>query len=88
MLSKCCLAALAIVLSVAGHPARAMVCMDKSMTLDEVADTISAQKSCESAMKVFRDCELTASGDVNGFEEEVRGQPVEIEVKKVEPPKK
>jgi hypothetical protein len=38
--------------------------MDKSMTLDEVADTISAQKSCESAMKVFRDCELTASGDV------------------------
>jgi hypothetical protein len=64
MLSKCCLAALTIVLSVAGHPARAMVCMDKSMTLDEVADTISAQKSCESAMKVFRDCELTASGDV------------------------
>ena len=64
MLSKCCLAALAVVLSVAGHPARAMVCMDKSMTLDEVADTISAQKSCESAMKVFRDCELTASGDV------------------------
>jgi hypothetical protein len=64
MLSKCCLAALAIVLSVAATPARAMVCMDKSMTLDEVADTISAQKSCESAMKVFRDCELTASGDV------------------------
>ncbi|WP_354031661.1 hypothetical protein [Bradyrhizobium sp. S3.2.6] len=68
MLSKCCLAVLlavvAVVLSVAGTPARAMVCMDKSMTLDEVADTISAQKSCESAMKVFRDCELTASGDV------------------------
>ena len=64
MLSKCCLAAVAIVLSLAGHPARAMVCMDKSMTLDEVADTISAQKGCESAMKVFRDCELTASGDV------------------------
>jgi hypothetical protein len=64
MLSKCCLAVVAVVLSVAGHPVRAMVCMDKSMTLDEVADTISAQKSCESAMKVFRDCELTASGDV------------------------
>jgi hypothetical protein len=64
MLSKSHLAALAIVLSVAATPARAMVCMDKSMTLDEVADTISAQKSCESAMKVFRDCELTASGDV------------------------
>lgn len=64
MLSKSCLAALAIVLSVAATPARAMVCMDKSMTLDEVAATISAQKGCESAMKVFRDCELTASGDV------------------------
>ena len=64
MLSKRYLAALAIVMSVAATPARAMVCMDKSMTLDEVADTISSQKSCESAMKVFRDCELTASGDV------------------------
>ncbi|WP_426421814.1 hypothetical protein [Bradyrhizobium genosp. A] len=64
MLSKSCLAALAIVLSVAATPARAMVCMDKSMTLDEVADTISAQKGCDSAMKVFRDCGLTASGDV------------------------
>ncbi|SFK08151.1 hypothetical protein [Bradyrhizobium sp. Gha] len=64
MLSKCYLAALAIVLSLAGTPARAMVCMDKSMTPDEVADTISAQKGCESAMKVFRDCELSASGDV------------------------
>jgi hypothetical protein len=38
--------------------------MEKSMTLDEVADTISAQSSCGRAMKVFQDCELTASGDV------------------------
>ncbi|WP_369720229.1 hypothetical protein AB8Z38_23885 [Bradyrhizobium sp. LLZ17] len=64
MPSKCQVAALAVVLSLAGTPARAMVCMEKSMTLDEVVDTISAQKGCESAMKVFRDCELTASGDV------------------------
>ena len=64
MLSKSVLAALAAALLAAATPARAMVCMDKSMTLDEVADTISAQKGCESAMKVFRDCELTASGDV------------------------
>src|SRR4051794_4013683 len=64
MLSRSCLAALAIVLLVAGMPARAMVCMDKSMTLDEVADSISAQKGCESAMKLFGDCQLTASGDV------------------------
>ena len=64
MLSKTVLAAVAVVLSVAGTPARAMVCMDKSMTLDEVVDTISTEKSCESAMKVFKDCQLTASGDV------------------------
>jgi hypothetical protein len=64
MLSRSCLAVLAGVLSVAGNPAHAMVCMEKSMTLDEVADTIGAQKDCESAMKVFQDCELTASGDV------------------------
>ena len=68
MLSKsrlaACLAVPAIVLSVVATPARAMVCMDKSMTLDEVAGTISAQSSCESAMKVFQDCQLTASGDV------------------------
>jgi hypothetical protein len=38
--------------------------MEKSMTLDEVADAISAQKGCKSAMKLLQDCELTASGDV------------------------
>ncbi len=65
MLSRSCLAALAVVLSVAASPARAMVCMDKSMTLDEVVDTIKTQSGCESAMKVFKDCELTASGDVD-----------------------
>ena len=68
MLSKCCLAAsfaaVAIVLSVTVTPARAMVCMDTSMTLDDVVEAISSQKGCESAMKVFKDCELTASGDV------------------------
>jgi hypothetical protein len=64
MPSKCCWAVLAAVLSIAGTPARAMVCMEQSMTLDEVAAAISSQKSCESAMKVFRDCQLTASGDV------------------------
>jgi hypothetical protein len=64
MLSRSGLAVLAVVLSVASTPARAMVCMEKSMTLDEVVDTIGAQKGCESAMKVFQDCQLTASGDV------------------------
>ncbi len=64
MPSKCCWAVLAAFLSIAGTPARAMICMDQSMTLDEVAAAISSQKSCASAMKVFRDCQLTASGDV------------------------
>ena len=64
MLSRCCLAILAVVLSVAGTPARATVCMEKSMTLDEVAGAIGAQKGCESAMKLFQECQLTASGDV------------------------
>lgn len=31
---------------------------------------------------------IHATGEVNGFEEELRGQPIEIEVKKIEPPKK
>ena len=64
MLSRSGLAALAVVLSVASTSAHAMVCMEKSMTLDDVVDTIGAQKGCESAMKVFQDCQLTASGDV------------------------
>lgn len=64
MPSKSWMAVLAVALSAAGTPARAMVCMDKSMTLDEVAGAISTQKGCESAMKLFQDCQLTASGDV------------------------
>ena len=64
MLSRSRLAVLAVVVSVASTPARAMVCMEKSMTLNEVVDTIAAQKGCASAMKVFQDCQLTASGDV------------------------
>ena len=31
---------------------------------------------------------VMAAGEVDGFEEEVRGSPIEIEVRKVEPPKK
>jgi hypothetical protein len=31
---------------------------------------------------------VTATGDVDGYEEEVRGSPVEVEVRKVDPPKK
>ncbi|MBR0692427.1 hypothetical protein [Bradyrhizobium lablabi] len=55
---------LAVVMSVAGTPAGAAVCQDKSMTQDEIIDAINAERGCERAMKVFRDCEYGASGDV------------------------
>jgi hypothetical protein len=64
MLSRSGLAVLAVFVSVAGTPAHAAVCVEKSMTQDEIIDTINAQKGCESAMKVFQDCEYGASGDV------------------------
>jgi len=64
MFSRSCLAALAAVAAITVSPARAAVCMDKSMTQDEIIDTINAQSGCERAMKVFRDCEFGASGDV------------------------
>jgi len=58
------LAALAAILSLGADPAHAAVCMDKSMTQDEIVDTINATRGCAAAMKVFRDCEFGASGDV------------------------
>jgi hypothetical protein len=57
-------AVLAVILSLGVGSARAAVCMSKSMTQDEIIDTIKAQSGCEAAMKVFRDCEFGASGDV------------------------
>ena len=57
-------AILAIILSLGVGPAHAAVCMDKSMTQDEIIDTINAARGCEGAMKVFKDCEFGASGDV------------------------
>jgi hypothetical protein len=53
----------AILLSIAASPAPAAVCLDKSMTLDEIVDAISASPGCDRAMKVFKDCEYGASGD-------------------------
>ncbi len=57
-------AVLAIILSLSGGSARAAVCLAKSMTQDEIIDTINASPGCEQAMKVFQDCEYGASGDV------------------------
>ena len=64
MLLRSCLAVLAVTLSVAVSPARAAVCHDESMTQEEIIALINAQQGCEAAMKVFKDCEFGASGDV------------------------
>ena len=58
------MAVLAIVGSAAGAPAFAAVCMDKSMTQDEIIAAINATPGCDQAMKIFEDCEYGASGDV------------------------
>jgi hypothetical protein len=57
-------AVLAVILSLGAGPALAVVCLDKSMTLDEVVEVISAAPGCERAMKIFEDCELGTSGDI------------------------
>src|SRR5258708_39965480 len=57
-------AGLFVVLSLSAGPAFGGVCLGKSMTLDEVVDTINATSGCDRAMKVFEDCELSSSGDI------------------------
>jgi hypothetical protein len=55
---------LTAIMSMVSTPAHAAVCMEKSMTQDEIVDAINAQHGCKSAMKLFQDCEFGASGDV------------------------
>jgi hypothetical protein len=57
------MAVLAILCSIAAAPAFAAVCLDKSMTIDEIVDAINATPSCERAMKLAQDCALTSGGD-------------------------
>ena len=64
MLLRSCLAGVGLVLSVAASPALSAVCMDKSMTLDEIVDAINGTSGCGPAMKLFTDCAFGASGDV------------------------
>ena len=65
------------------------------VTLPETVTVAKGQDSAEIDIAVSPDAQprqqgvqITASADVAGFEEEVRGQPVTVEVKKVESPKK
>ena len=64
VVAKIVLAGMALVLSLGVGPARAAVCLDKSMTLDEIVDAIRAKPGCGQAMKLFQDCEFGTSGDV------------------------
>ncbi len=61
----------------------------------EAVTIAKGRTSVEFAVKAVADAQprkqnwqLTATADVSGFEEELRASPVEIEIKKVEPPKK
>jgi hypothetical protein len=58
-----------VVLSLGGvdlgaAPAFAAVCLDQSMTRDEIVEAINATPGCERAMKLFEACEFGTSGDI------------------------
>ena len=57
-------AILAVIFSLSAGLAQAAVCLDKSMTRDEIVDAINATHGCEAAMKLFTDCEFGTSGDI------------------------
>ena len=65
VITQTVLAGIALMLSLGVSPAFAAVCLDKSMTLDEIVDAINATSGCAKAMKLFADCEFGASGDVD-----------------------
>jgi hypothetical protein len=57
------MAVLAILCSMSATPAFAAVCLDKSMSIDEIVEAINATPSCERAMKLATDCQLGTGGD-------------------------
>jgi hypothetical protein len=63
MTLKSCLAGVAFALSLGAAPAFAAVCLDKSMTIDEIVEAINATAGCEPAMKLATDCQLGTGGD-------------------------
>ncbi len=63
MTLKSCLAGMALILSLSAGPAVAAVCLDKSMTIDEIVEAINATAGCEPAMKLATDCQLGTGGD-------------------------
>ena len=65
MIAKFILAGMAVILSLSAGPARAAVCLGKSMTLEEIIGVINATRGCERAMKLFEACEFGTSGDIH-----------------------
>ena len=63
MTLKSCVAGVAVALSLGADPAFAAVCLDKSMTIDEIVEAINATAGCEPAMKLATDCQLGTGGD-------------------------
>ncbi len=57
------MAILAILSLFVAAPAFAAVCLDKSMTIDEIVDAIGATPSCERAMNLFKNCAISSGGD-------------------------
>lgn len=55
----------ALTFALAATPACALVCLSKSMTMDEVVELIGAAPGCERAMAIFKDCQMSASGDIH-----------------------
>jgi hypothetical protein len=61
----------------------------ETVTIPKGQNTVSFNVKAANDLQPRRQgMSVHATGEVNGFEEEIRGQPIEIEVKKVEPPKK
>jgi hypothetical protein len=61
----------------------------ETVTIPKGQNSISfAVKAADDLQPRKQGMSIHATGEVNGFEEELRGQPIEIEVKKVETPKK
>ena len=58
------LAVLAVIFSCDADPARASICLGQSMTHEETIAAIGATSGCDKAIKLFKDCAYTASGDV------------------------
>jgi hypothetical protein len=65
MIARATPAVMAVILLFGTAPARAAVCLGKSMTLEEIIGVIDAAPGCERAMKLFKDCEFSTSGDIH-----------------------